>query len=336
MSMPRYPDLNLGEVRKAVTPAAGIGTRFLPATKVQPKEMLPIIDKPTIQFVIEEVVESGITDILIITGKGKRAIEDHFDRSLELENALSLSGNHEAYQSITEISNLVNIHYIRQKVSKGLGDAIFYAKQHVAGEPFVVLLGDTIVSSEVPCTRQLLDFYRVWRAPVIGVERVPREKVVNYGIIKGQPVDERTSIVHDLIEKPDVHSAPSTLAVGGRYILNADIFDYIERTPPGKNGEIQLTDALRLMAEDQRIYAYEFEGKRHDIGNRLDYIKTSVEFALKREDLHDAFEEFLMKEVPDLIAVSKKELVPAPNPGGPEKPRSRAKIPRKTTAGKKK
>ncbi len=305
MNAKNTSDLSLGEVRKAVIPAAGLGTRFLPATKVQPKEMLPIIDKPTIQFVIEEVVQSGITDILIITGKGKRAIEDHFDRSWELETSLSSSGNQEAYESITEISNLVNIHYIRQKGTNGLGDAIYYAKQHVAGEPFVVLLGDTVVSSETPCTKQLLDFYRTWRSPVIGVESVPRDKVVNYGIIKGQPIDERTFIVKDLIEKPSVKSAPSTMAVGGRYVLTADIFDYLEKTEPDKNGEIQLTDALRLMSQDQRIYAHEFEGKRHDIGNRLDYIKTSVEFALKRDDLREDFIKFLKNEVPELIQPDK-------------------------------
>ncbi len=298
-------ELHLGEVRKAVIPAAGLGTRFLPATKVQPKEMLPIIDTPTIQYVIEEVVESGITDILIITGKGKRSIEDHFDRSWELEKALDNSGNHEMLKSISELSNLVNIHFIRQKVCNGLGDAIYFAKQHVAGEPFVVLLGDTIVGSEVPCTKQLLDFYRVWRSPVIGVERVPRDKVVNYGIIQGKAIDERTSIVEDLIEKPDVDSAPSDMAVGGRYILTPDIFEYIEKTPAGKNDEIQLTDALRLMAKDQRIYAFEFDGKRHDIGNRLDYLKTSVEFALKRDDLRDDFAAFLQNDVPALIENSK-------------------------------
>jgi UTP--glucose-1-phosphate uridylyltransferase len=262
--------------------------------------MLPIIDKPTIQYVIEEVVESGITDILIITGKGKRAIEDHFDRSLELEIALQDAGKDEL-QSVLEISNLVNIHYIRQKVCKGLGDAIYFARQHVAGEPFVVLLGDTIIHSQVPCTRQLMDFYRVWRSSVIGVETVEREKVVNYGIIKGQTIDERTSIVHDLIEKPEVETAPSTLAVGGRYILSADIFDYLEKTPPGKNGEIQLTDALRLMAQDQRMYAYQFEGKRHDIGNRMDYLKTTVEFAIRRPDLQKDFCRFLREEVPKIL-----------------------------------
>jgi len=301
-------ELHLGEVRKAVIPAAGLGTRFLPATKVQPKEMLPIIDTPTIQYVIEEVVESGITDILIITGKGKRSIEDHFDRSWELEKALDNSGNHEMLKSISELSNLVNIHFIRQKVCNGLGDAIYFAKQHVAGEPFVVLLGDTIVGSEVPCTKQLLDFYRVWRSPVIGVERVPRDKVVNYGIIQGKAIDERTSIVEDLIEKPDVDSAPSDMAVGGRYILTPDIFEYIEKTPAGKNDEIQLTDALRLMAKDQRIYAFEFDGKRHDIGNRLDYLKTSVEFALKRDDLRDDFAAFLQNDVPALIENSKANI----------------------------
>jgi len=293
--------LNLGEVRKAVIPAAGLGTRFLPATKVQPKEMLPIMDKPTIQYVIEEVVESGITDILIITGKGKRAIEDHFDRSWELEKALSQSDDKELYKSVQELSTMVNIHYIRQKQSRGLGDAILYAKQHVAGEPFVVLLGDTIVHSNTPCTKQLMDFYRVWRAPVIGVERVEREKVVTYGIIAGKQIDDRTSMVNDLIEKPEVQSAPSNLAIGGRYILSADIFDYLERTPPGKKDEIQLTDALRLMAKDQRIYAYEFEGKRHDIGNRLDYLKSTIEFALRRADLKDEFHDYLKNEVPNLM-----------------------------------
>lgn len=313
MASMKRNDLSLGEVRKAVIPAAGMGTRFLPATKVQPKEMLPIIDKPTIQFVIEEVIESGITDILIITGKGKRAIEDHFDRSWELENSLTSSGNQEAYERITEISKLVNIHYIRQKGAKGLGDAIYYARQHVAGEPFVVLLGDTIIGSKVPCTKQLLDFYRIWRSPVIGVERVPRDKVVHYGIIKGQPIDDRTYIVHDLIEKPTVKSAPSTMAVGGRYILTADIFEYLEKTTPGKNGEIQLTDALRLMALDQRIYAHEFEGKRHDIGNRLDYLKTMVEFALRRDDLRDDFLHFLQDEIPGLIDSTKDNTPKTPS-----------------------
>ena len=293
--------LNLGEVRKAVIPAAGLGTRFLPATKVQPKEMLPLIDKPTIQYVIEEVVESGITDILIITGKGKRAIEDHFDRSFELEHELLNAGNYDLLQNVTEISNLVNIHFIRQKVCKGLGDAISCAQQHVAGEPFVVLLGDTIVQSRVPCTRQLMTFYQEWRCPVIGVERVPREKVVNYGIIAGKPIDERTNIVYDLVEKPEVDKAPSDLAVGGRYILTPDIFEYLANTPPGKNGEIQLTDALRMMAQKQRIYALEFEGKRHDIGNRLDYLKATVEFALLRDDLSREFIQFLQDDVPKLI-----------------------------------
>lgn len=293
--------ISQGEVRKAVIPAAGLGTRFLPATKVQPKEMLPLIDKPTIQFVIEEVVESGITDVLIITGKGKRAIEDHFDKTWELEHSLESSGKHDIHQSIAELSSLANIHYIRQKEPKGLGDAIYYAKPHVAGEPFVVLLGDTIVGAQTPCTKQLMDFYRTWRCPVIGVERVPREKVVNYGIIQGKQIEDRTSIVDDLIEKPDVENAPSDLAVGGRYILTADIFEYIENTPPGKNGEIQLTDALRLMCKDQKMYAYEFEGKRHDIGNRLDYLKTTIEFALQRDDLHDEFKAFLENEVPKMI-----------------------------------
>ncbi len=283
-------------VAKAVIPAAGLGTRFLPATKVQPKEMLPIIDTPTIQFVVQEVVDAGITDILIITGKGKRSIEDHFDRSWELEEALAKNGHEDLLQQMRDISNMANIHYIRQKEFVGLGDAIYYSKQHVAGEPFAVLLGDTIVDTPgVTATRQLMDFYQVWRCPVIAVEEVHRDKVSRYGVIQGKQIDDRTYIIEDLIEKPTPEEAPSTLAIGGRYVLTPSIFEFIERTPKGKGGEIQITDALRMLCKQERLYAYRFDGKRHDIGNRLDYMKSSVEFAIRRKDIGEEFREFILE-----------------------------------------
>lgn len=281
-------------VRKAVIPAAGLGTRFLPATKAQPKEMLPLIDTPTIQYVVEEVSRSNIPDVLIVTGKGKSAIEDHFDRSWELEHALTDSGKSENLKQILEITELANIQYIRQKETLGLGDAIGYARSFVGDEPFAVLLGDTIVDGPVPITKQLVEFYETWRCPVIGVERVPKDKVERYGIIKGKQIDNDTYIIEDLVEKPKPDEAPSDLAIGGRYLLTPDIFDYLDETPPGKNGEIQITDALRALCRDGRLYAYRFDGKRHDIGNRLDYLKTTVEFALRRDGLKDEFRAFLL------------------------------------------
>lgn len=286
----------LHPVEKAIIPAAGLGTRFLPATKVQPKEMLPIIDTPTIQFVVQEVVDSGITDILIITGKGKRAIEDHFDRSWELEEELAKDGREDLLEQIRNIANMANIHYIRQKEFIGLGNAIYYAKQHVAGEPFAVLLGDTIVDTpDTPATRQLVEFYQVWRCPAIAVEEVDHDKVDRYGIIQGRKIDDQTYIIEDLIEKPSLEEAPSNLAIAGRYILTPSIFDFIEQTPHGKGGEIQITDALRMLCKQERLYAYKFTGRRHDIGNRLDYIKCSVEFALRRADIGEEFREFLLE-----------------------------------------
>lgn len=282
-------------VRKAVIPAAGLGTRFLPATKAQPKEMLPIIDTPTIQYVIEEVVQSGIKDVLIVTGKGKSAIEDHFDRSWELEEALIQGGKTDDLEQVRAIASLADIHFIRQKETKGLGDAISYARSFVGDEPFVVLLGDTIVNGEVPITQQLINFYSTWRCPVIGVERVPQDKVERYGIIKGKQIDRDTYIIEDLVEKPAPAEAPSDLAIGGRYVLTPDIFDYLDRTPPGKNGEIQITDALKMFCSRGRLYAYRFEGKRYDIGNRLDYLKTTIEFALKRDELKDEFRRYLIE-----------------------------------------
>jgi len=309
----RFTELH--PVAKAIIPAAGLGTRFLPATKVQPKEMLPIIDTPTIQFVVQEVVDSGITDILIITGKGKRAIEDHFDRSWELEEALAKNGHADLLDQVRSIANMANIHYIRQKEFVGLGDAIYYAKQHTAGEPFAVLLGDTIVDTpDIPATRQLVEFYHIWRCPVIAVEEVERDKVDRYGIIEGKQVDDKTYIIHDLIEKPTPDEAPSNLAIAGRYILIPSIFDYIEKTPQGKGGEIQITDALRMLCKQERLYAHRITGKRHDIGNRLDYIKSSVEFALRRADIGEEFRQFILELANGLRSQSPPNQAPARGP----------------------
>ncbi len=278
-------------VRKAVIPAAGLGTRFLPATKAQPKEMLPIIDTPTIQYVVQEAVDSGIDDILIISGKGKRAIEDHFDRNVELEAALDDEDN--LANEMRRIADMANIHFIRQKELRGLGDAIYYARQHIGEEPFAVLLGDTIVDSVIPVTQQLCDIYDQYRKTVIAVEEVPHEKVQRYGIIGGKPLSDTLWELSDLIEKPAPESSPSNLAIAGRYILTPDIFKTIEQTKPGKNNEIQLTDALRLLLSRESIYSYKIEGKRYDIGNKLDYLKTTVEFALKRKEFAAPFREYL-------------------------------------------
>ena len=280
-------------IKKAVIPAAGLGTRFLPATKAQPKEMLPLIDTPTIQYVVQEAVDSGIDDILIISGKGKRAIEDHFDRNFEMEALLESKQDALWYNEIRRLADMANIHFIRQKETNGLGDAIAHARMHTGDEPFAVLLGDTIIDAVIPATQQLLDVYEQYGQTVLGVETVPKEKVSSYGIVAGQHVSDRIWEVTDLIEKPEVNSTPSTLAIAGRYILTPDIFKALEKTPRGKNNEIQLTDALRLLRQRQQVYACTLEGKRYDIGNKLDYLKTTVEFALKREEFHDPFLEFL-------------------------------------------
>jgi UTP--glucose-1-phosphate uridylyltransferase len=280
-------------IRKAVIPAAGFGSRFLPATKAQPKEMLPIIDTPTIQYVIDETVQSGISQILVITGKGKQAIENHFDRSFELENELARKQKHKQLKEVQELSSMAEIFYIRQKELNGLGDAIRYARNFVDDEPFVVLLGDTIIKSKTPCVRQLIDVYSRYQQPVIGVEEVPENKVDRYGIVAGEPLADAVYRVSDLIEKPEHRKAPSRLAVGGRYILSSKIFEYLDRTPPGKGGEIQLTDALRDMCQYEEILAFKFEGRRYDIGNKLDYLITEVEFAVEREDLGYEFRQFL-------------------------------------------
>ncbi|MDR2967157.1 MAG: UTP--glucose-1-phosphate uridylyltransferase GalU [Methanobacteriaceae archaeon] len=265
---------------KAVVPAAGLGTRFLPATKAQPKEMLPVFDKPTIQYVIEEAVASGIDDILIITGKGKRSIEDHFDRSFELEYSLQENGKEDYLKEVKEISDLANIYYVRQKKQKGLGDAIYCAKKHVGDEPFAVMLGDTITKANIPCIKQLIDVYNKFDASSIAVEAVPSEKVERYGIIKGNEIEKNIYKIEKLVEKPSVDKAPSNLAIMGRYFLEAEIFDHISETKPGFGGEIQLTDA---MAKLNNIYGQVFQGKTYDIGNRIEWLKTSIEFAMDDE-----------------------------------------------------
>ena len=280
-------------IRKAVIPSAGFGTRFLPATKSQPKEMLPIVDTPTIQFVVEEAVSSGIEDILIIIGKGKRVIEDHFDNSFELENELAEKNNKELLKEIQRISNLANIHFIRQKRMNGLGAAIYYAKQHVDDEPFAVLLGDTILDSPKPCLAQLIKIFEESSKTIIGLEEVPEEKISRYGIIDGDIIKDNLYLLKDFIEKPSIKEAPSNLAIGGRYIFTPDIFEYIKKTPPGKNNEIQLTDAIKILNKDQAVYGYKFDGIRYDIGSKLDFLKTNVEFALKRDEFKDDFLAFL-------------------------------------------
>ena len=262
---------------KAVIPAAGFGTRFLPATKAQPKEMLPVFDKPTIQYVIEEAVNSGIDDILIVTGRNKRSIEDHFDKSFELEQTLKNAGKDDYLKQVRDITDLADICYVRQKEQKGLGDAINCAKKHIDGEAFAVLLGDSITKGPVPCTKQLIDVYEKYNASAISLEEVPLEKVERYGIIKGIEIEKNVYEIQKLVEKPLAHQAPSNLAIMGRYVLTPDIFDKLNETKPGVGGEIQLTDAL---AELDAIYGVTFEGKTYDIGNRFEWLKTSIEFAM--------------------------------------------------------
>lgn len=281
------------KIRKAIIPAAGLGTRFLPATKAQPKEMLPIVDKPAIQFIVEEAVASGIEEILIITGRNKRSIEDHFDRNLELEYSLKNSGKYDLLSLIQEISD-VDIHYIRQKEARGLGHAVLCAKQFVGDEPFAVLLGDDIVDATVPCLKQLIEVYEDCGGSVLGVQEVPRRQVCRYGIVKPQAIKERLWKALDLIEKPKLEEAPSRLAVLGRYVIEPEIFEILAATPPGAGGEIQLTDALRTLGENKPIYAYQFEGRRYDIGDKQGFLEATVEFALKRPDLREGFLKYLL------------------------------------------
>jgi UTP--glucose-1-phosphate uridylyltransferase len=281
-------------IKKAVIPAAGLGLRFLPATKAQPKEMLPIVDKPTIQYVIEEAVASGIDDIVIVTGRGKRAIEDHFDKSFELEEILKSKGKLDILENIKNISSLVDkIHYVRQKEQVGLGDAILCAEKHIGNEPFVVLLGDVITeNSYKTCTKQLMELYSKHKRPIIAVKGVERNKVNRYGIVKVKKIKDRFYSILDLIEKPKIKDAPSNLAIVGRYVLTPEIFDALKTTKPGYDGEIQLTDALKKL---KRIYAYEFEGELYDTGNKIEWLKTMILFALKRDDIGSELRKELIK-----------------------------------------
>lgn len=270
---------------KAVIPAAGMGTRLLPATKAQPKEMLPVVDKPTIQYVVEEAVDSGVTDIIVITGRGKRSIEDHFDRSLELEHRLEASGDDAELRDIQRIASMADIFYIRQKEQLGLGHAILCAKKHIGKEPFAVMLGDDIVVNERPCLSQLLEVHERTKSSVVAVESVPKSLVSRYGVIAGEKQDEGLYRITDLIEKPSPENAPSDLAIIGRYVFEPQIFDYLERIGPGANGEYQLTDAMRMLCAERKLHGLKFTGRRFDIGGKADWIRATVELALEREDL---------------------------------------------------
>jgi UTP--glucose-1-phosphate uridylyltransferase len=288
---------DLMKVRKAVIPAAGMGVRFLPATKAQPKEMIPIIDKPTIQYVIEEALDSGIEDILIISGRGKRAIEDHFDHAPELEAHLAAKGKENELAAVRRISEMGNIHYIRQRQPLGLGHAVGCARAFVGNEPFAVLLGDDVVRSAVPCLKQMLAWHAELGGSLVAIEEVPLEDVSKYGVIKGAQVRPGVYRVEDLVEKPPAEQAPSRLAVMGRYILDPRVFELINQTAPGAGGEIQLTDALRLLVREKPLYGYRFEGRRYDVGHCLGYLKATVDFALEREDVREPFLRYLRGKV---------------------------------------
>ena len=282
------------KIRKAIIPAAGLGTRFLPATKAQPKEMLPIVDKPTLQYIIEECVASGLEEILIITGRNKKSIEDHFDRSVELEMELEKSGKEEMLKMVREISDMVNIHFIRQKEPRGLGHAILCAKTFVGNEPFAVLLGDDVVYNDnKPCLKQLIDCYEEYKTSVLGVQTVEPQDVNKYGIVGGLHIEDRVYKVKNLIEKPAVEEAPSNVAILGRYIITPKIFEILENTKPGKGNEIQLTDALLELIKHEAMYAYDFEGRRYDVGDKLGFLQATVEYALRKKELRDGFIEYL-------------------------------------------
>ncbi len=287
-------------IEKAVIPAAGFGTRFLPASKSQPKEMLPIVDTPTIQYVVEEAAAAGITDILMVIGKSKRAIEEHFDRSPVLEAELAAKGKTRELEALRRISDLADIHFVWQKELRGLGDAIRCARHHIGREPFAVLLGDTLLDAAPAATRQLIRIFEEYHEGAVALETVPRERVDRYGIVSGHDIDDGLLRIEDFIEKPSVEEAPSTLAIAGRYVFPADIFDCIDRTPPGRNGEIQITDAMRLLLARRPMYGLLVDGKRYDIGNKLDFLKTNVEYGLKREDIGADFRQWLKGLAKDL------------------------------------
>ncbi|MDA7502990.1 UTP--glucose-1-phosphate uridylyltransferase GalU [bacterium] len=286
-------------IRKAVIPAAGFGTRFLPLTKAQPKEMLPIVDTPTIQFVVEEAVASGINDILMVIGKSKRAIEEHFDRNYELEEELRVKGKDDLLNQVQKISNMADIHFVWQKELNGLGDAVRHARKYVGNEPFALLLGDTVLESysEIPVTRQLMDIYDQYEGSVVALERVIRTKVSHYGIIDGTEFAPDIYKVNDMVEKPTIAEAPSDFAVAGRYIFEPDIFDYLVEQEPGVNNEVQLTDAMRAMIGSRPMLGYKFDGKRHDLGDKLEFIKTNLHFALQSPELREDLVAFMKSSI---------------------------------------
>ena len=288
------------KIRKAVIPAAGLGTRFLPATKAQPKEMLPIVDKPTLQYIIEECIGSGIEEILIITGRNKKSIEDHFDKNIELEMELEKSGKQEMLEMVRNISDMANIHFIRQKEPKGLGHAIYCSKTFVGNEPFAVLLGDDIVyNEEKPCLKQILECYNEYKTSILGVQKVPRENINKYGIVEAKHIEDRVYKVKGLIEKPNMNQTNSNIAILGRYIITPRIFEILENLEPGKGGEIQLTDALLKLSKEEAIYAYNFEGKRYDVGDKFGFLQATVEYALRKDELKDDFIKYLKEIVKD-------------------------------------
>jgi len=280
-------------IRKAVIPAAGLGTRFLPATKAQPKEMLPVVDTPSIQYVVEEAARAGLTDILIVTGRGKRSIEDHFDRSVELEHFLEEKGKFNELKQVQAISDMATMHYIRQKDPLGLGHAVAVAEDHIGNEPFAVLLGDDLIHRSVPLLAEMLRVHERYGRSVIAVQEVPRADISHYGSIEPEFVEEHLARVLSIVEKPSPEDAPSNLAAIGRYVLTPDIFDALRETEPGRGGEIQLTDAINILAKEQAVYAYRFDRGRYDVGNKLDYLKATVELALEREDVGEPFRQFL-------------------------------------------
>lgn len=284
------------KIKKAIIPAAGLGTRFLPATKAQPKEMLPIVDKPTIQYIVEEAVASGIEDIIIVTGRTKKPIEDHFDKSVELEMELEKHNKHELLEIARSVSNIANIYYIRQKEPKGLGHAILTAKTFIGDEAFAVLLGDDVIEAEVPCLKQMIDQYEQYGGSILGVQTVEHSQVSKYGIVDGEKIGKCIYIVKDMVEKPRVEEAPSNVAVLGRYIISPTIFKYLEKQEIGTGGEIQLTDALCKLAKEETMFAYDFRGRRYDVGNKMGFLQATIEFALQREELKEAFRGYL-KEV---------------------------------------
>lgn len=288
------------KIRKAIIPAAGLGTRFLPATKAMPKEMLPIVDKPTIQYIVEEAVASGIEDIIIVTGKGKRAIEDHFDYSFELEHNLQSKEKWDLLSEVRKSSEMADIHYIRQKEPKGLGHAIWCARKFIGSEPFAVLLGDDIVEAEVPCLKQMIDVYERYQSSVVGVQPVPWNEVSRYGIVDGLSIGERVYQANRLVEKPQEDIAPSNLAILGRYILTPRIFDLLGEQHEGVNGEIQLTDAISRLGELERVLAYHFEGQRHDVGEKLGFIETTIHYALQHQELRENLLQYMKQTIHDI------------------------------------